>query len=137
VIAIRRINDFYPTDPTADAVLFFNSFIVHLTAGDESKFSIFEVDLIFEKGRFRFTASGNTLESYCLVADPLFPSYKELAVEKIVQTDLRTVLTVVYDDIVARLDDDTKENIHLDDAVLTQVICEKIASSALYQYCQL
>jgi hypothetical protein len=67
----------------------------------------------------------------------LFPSYKELAVEKIVQTDLRTVLTVVYDDIVARLDDDTKENIHLDDAVLTQVICEKIASSALYQYCQL
>jgi hypothetical protein len=130
----RKTFDFYNEDPTVDATLFYDSFLVNFIAGDESKFSLFEVDMIFERTRFRFTDSGNDYEHYVVAPDPLYPNYKELRIETKENTELRYALRYVYEHIICLLDDNKKQDDYLIDVLNTQFICEILANATLYKY---
>lgn len=55
-----------------------NSFPVVFSAVDETKFSLIEIDLIFEKKRFRFSEFGEKVEEYGVKNDEVYAGYKNL-----------------------------------------------------------
>lgn len=135
VLATKKTFDFYPEDPTVSGTLFFESFVASFSAGDEKLFSVFEIDIVFEKGRFRFTSSGNDFEQYEVREDQLFAGYRELTLVERRATDLRYAMRNVYDYIYQQLNADTidQEN-HTVHALATQQICESFSHGELYSY---
>lgn len=76
--ARRTTHDFTPDDPTVTGSIAFDAVDVALIGGDERLFSLFEIDLLFEKARLRYTLSGARLERYEVRDDPMFPGYVEM-----------------------------------------------------------
>jgi predicted dehydrogenase len=70
--------DYSDEDPTVSAFLQFNDAKVTLVSSDESFYSLFEIDLIFEKGRFRLYDSGFKIDIFNVIQDPFFKGYYSL-----------------------------------------------------------
>jgi hypothetical protein len=128
LLPTKKVFDFYPKDPTVCGALFFESFVVNFSAGDEKSFSVFEIDIVFEKARFRFTSSGNELEIYAVKEDQLFAGYRELSLVGRKPTDLRFAMRNVYEYIHQQLTTGALEhNIHTAQTLVTQKICESFS----------
>ncbi|MDO9182081.1 MAG: Gfo/Idh/MocA family oxidoreductase [Bacteriovorax sp.] len=81
--------DYDVLDPCIDAMLTFErcpSF--HLVSCNENNFSIFEMDIIFTKGRLKFVDFGLTVYLQRVVEDKLFKGYRKLGETQILNTDL-------------------------------------------------
>ena len=73
------------------------SIIFH--ALDESKFSLIELDLIFEKNRFRIFDFGGKIEIYKVQSDKIFSGYKNLIPYKIEDSNINSYGIYTYDTI--------------------------------------
>jgi predicted dehydrogenase len=76
----EKVIDFSAEDPTVSGRIEFPSVAITLQAADERIFSIFEIDLLFTGGRYRFTHSGLDIEISQPKPDPVFAGYCELSV---------------------------------------------------------
>lgn len=74
------VDDGRETDPTIDVELSFAGTIVNMIATSHHRYSVFEIDLCFERGRLRI-ADGRAMISEPQ-ADPISPGYVALAVTR-------------------------------------------------------
>jgi len=76
---IQKEYDFYQDDPSISAVLKFGEKkVVFIQTLNFRIYDIFEIDLFFEKSRFRLIDSGNIIEEYCVRNNPVLKRYKNL-----------------------------------------------------------
>ena len=66
---------------------------------DERKFSLIEMDLIFEKNRFRIFDFGGKIEVYQVQSDKVFSGYKNLIPFEIQDSDINSYGIHTYDTI--------------------------------------
>ncbi|MEM5493310.1 Gfo/Idh/MocA family oxidoreductase [Hoeflea sp. AS16] len=130
-IGRRKTFDFTEVDPSVSGTVRFSNVDIELLTGDERLFSIFEIDLLFEKGRYRYSQSGMQLERFEVRPDPVFPGYFEQLPVGSGPTALSTALGDVYAAIGDFLDTGAPLPATIDDAVATQAICESLASQEL------
>lgn len=124
--ARRRVVDHQPADPTVSGTLVFDRVAIDLIGGDERMFSLFEVDLLFEKARYRYTVSGTRLGRYEVRPDPLFPGYAEMQCVESGPSGLDRALPVCYRAIADFLDGSTPFPFPAAVTIGTQEVCEAL-----------
>jgi len=123
--------DWRAADPTVSGHLQFRGAGVSLAGADERAFSIFEVDLLFERGRVRFAHSGWTLERQAVEDDPVFPGFRELG--PVVRTDTRlgAALAEQLEAIARFLDGGKAPDTVAEDVIGTQRVCERLRAAPI------
>lgn len=129
--AHRRVTDFGPDDPTVGGSLTFDEITIDLIAGDERLFSLFEIDLLFERTRYRYTLSGARLERYETKPDPLFPGYVEMTRVDERPTGLARALAGRYHALADVLDGKGTLANPASTALTTQQVCEALQTMPL------
>lgn len=124
--ARRRVVDYHVSDPTVSGTLVFDQVAIELIGGDERMFSLFEVDLLFEKARYRYVVSGLRLERHEVRPDPLFPGYVEMQCVESGPTQLGRALVGCYRAIVDFLDGSSPLAFPAADVIATQEVCEAL-----------
>lgn len=128
--AIGRKRDYYDDDPSVAAVLFFeNDQPFYLQFADCNLFSIFEIDLIFEKKRVRIRDLGFAIEEYAISENNIFSGYCEMTEIGQYNTQLGVSLLFSAANIYGYLLQ--KEDIvcTLDDSYKTLLACFRILES--------
>ncbi|MCX7144311.1 MAG: Gfo/Idh/MocA family oxidoreductase [Proteobacteria bacterium] len=123
--------DYSQSDPTVSGRLRFDYGDVYLLAADERCHSLFELDLVFEKGRFRLLDSGLTIEVQHVIADPVFPGYKALLPADKRPSTLNRALYSMWDRIAACLDTNTPLPTNAREALLSQKVCTELLQQAM------
>jgi predicted dehydrogenase len=83
------VEDWLADDPSVSAVLVLaNKGRFFAQAVDSRRFTIFEVDLLFEKKRVRISDLGFKLEEFDLASDEMFPDYEVLRLARESRTGL-------------------------------------------------
>ena len=131
--AYAHTKDFSEDDPTVSGRIDFGLFSINLIAADERRYSIFEIDLIFERARYRFTHSGMNVEIQEPKKDPFFEGYTELAVVESCMTGLSTSLENLMNVSADYLDGGSLPTNTAEDALKTQEICTQLVEMALEQ----
>jgi predicted dehydrogenase len=125
--------DYDASDPTVSAVLEYEDAEIAVLAGDERAFSLFEIDLVFERARYRFHTGGLRLTIQRPRPDPVYPGYLELQDESCVATgfvgSLGTLVQLCRDRLV--LGGPTL--IDAGAVLMTQKLCEALASAPLHR----
>jgi predicted dehydrogenase len=129
----RRIVDFRISDPTVSGTLEFGPVNIELVGGDERLFSLFEIDLLFEKARYRYVLSGARLESFEPRPDPFFSGYIEMTRVDESQTSLDCALLDHYRSLADFLDGEAPLISDAVNALPTQEVCEALKSQPLNQ----
>ena len=94
------IHDQYDDDPSIAGSLFFDSGkSFNLLAVDCNLYSIFELDLLFEKGRVRILDSGLEIEEYIVGENILFKGYYDLVLGSKYETSYGLALYNAADNI--------------------------------------
>lgn len=97
VSRLSSFEDFYPDDPTRTVKLDFRSggsfFMVGVPC---TAFTIFEFDLIFEKGRILILNSGLAIEIYDVHESVSDAGYRETRIKEKIETDLDFSMKYVY-----------------------------------------
>jgi len=97
---ISEIKDFYQNDPSIDIDVFFkNNARVSMHAVDCNNFTVFELDLFFEKSRIRILDSGFKVEVYNVVEDKIFEGYRKLQKVEDFSTQLNSAMFNAIDNI--------------------------------------
>lgn len=130
-IAHRRVVDFSADDPTVGGSLVFDDVTIDLIAGDERLFSLFEIDLLFERARYRYTLSGARLERYETQPDPLFPGYVEMTKVDEQPTGLGRALAGRYAALADALEGKGALASPASTALTTQQVCEALQTMPL------
>ena len=97
---IDKVIDYTETDPSYSVIL--KNDLNHLftiKSLDSNLFGIFEIDLIFEKGRIRITNTGLNIEEFIVKPSEIFPTYKLIQSEKNYSTQLDNSLLSSIDHI--------------------------------------
>lgn len=103
-LIIDEFVDFNESDPTKTVVLTMNDSKQFVMRGiDCRKFDIFEMDLIFEKGRIRIIEFGNKIEIYKVVEYEKIKGYKVLALNQVIETQKDFAMLNAVDNISAYL----------------------------------
>jgi predicted dehydrogenase len=127
-LSVRRtVFDHGEDDPTVNGSVIFNEVAVELIASDERQFSIFEIDLLFARGRYRFLQGGMMLQRFTLGPDPVFPGDRNLVCMSEAPTGLSTALLGRFDNLVDFLDGSSALLGTGADALQTQRLCETLA----------
>lgn len=93
--------DFSPDDPTLDVRMEFETgAVAYVLGSDERLFSIWELDLLAEKGRVRFSEFGHKVELFCAREDPVFKGYRTLGEGRAESSDLDTIMLRVLHGII-------------------------------------
>jgi predicted dehydrogenase len=123
-------DDFTPEDPSVAALLRFADGEVFMSIGDEHAFSIFEIDLLFERGRWRFVDSGMAVEVARVEADPMFEGYRSLVVAERRPSTLPLALKRMWDSMLDALDSGQPMANSGAEALATQRVCASLAAGA-------
>ncbi len=92
--------DFYSDDSTKTAILSFQSDKKFFMQGvDCNNFTIFELDLIFEKARIRILDSGLKIEIYNIIEDTIFKGYRKLELKEEFNTKSNKAMFYAVDNI--------------------------------------
>ena len=114
-------------DPADSAVGGFLSFDhcqqFYLVAADERCYSIFELDILCERGRIRFTDSGLVVTEEQPIFDPLYKGYTILGKAKCQPTHLAGALVALVDNAVHYLEKKQPLLSTLANAYETQRVC--------------
>ena len=101
-------------DPTISFGLLLSGHEIAVTATSSKSFSLFELDLRFERGRILLKDGGRTIECLTPVADPDYPGYKILGHHMTRQTDLGGSMQAAIDSVIA-----SPDSINLEQAIAT------------------
>lgn len=120
------VDDCAKGDPTIGGVATFERCPqFYLIPGDGRHFSVFELDILAEKGRVRFIDEGLFIETQNVIPDPNFRGYFTLGKVVRKQTGLLRSMPTMARHTVAILDGKEKSLATLDDALQTQRACLK------------
>jgi hypothetical protein len=100
-----------------------------MAVGDEHAYSIFEIDLLFERGRWRFTESGMAVEISGVEADPTFEGYRSLVVSERRASTLPMALKRMWDSMLDSLDSGQPMVNSGAEALATQRVCVELAAA--------
>lgn len=93
-------DDFYPDDPTQTVRLNLPSGKSFFMLGVScTAFTIFEADLIFEKGRIRMLDSGHTLEIYGIDDSIYYAGYRVPGLVETIETEIDFSMKYVYENV--------------------------------------
>jgi len=95
----------------------------HLMAGDEKKFSIFELDIILEKKRVKFFDFGLQISLQNVEKDPLYKGYKSLGKPTIIKTAFMDALPELIENAINSIEKNKPLRCSLEDAFKTQKAC--------------
>ncbi|OGU62886.1 MAG: hypothetical protein A2V66_14825 [Ignavibacteria bacterium RBG_13_36_8] len=127
---ISSENDFYCDDPSISGILNLgeNRFF-YLQIVNCNNYSLFEIDLLFEKKRLRILNSGFDLEFYDVKNDDIYKDYKLLSKDLIKTTSLSKQLTYLLENVYNHIT--KRENIKctIFDAYQALKICELLKTS--------
>lgn len=101
-------------DPTISFGLILNDHEIAVTATSSKSFSLFELDLRFERGRIVLKDGGRTIEYHTPVADPDYPGYRILGHHMTKPTDLGGSMQAAIDSVIA-----SPDSINLEQAIVT------------------
>lgn len=127
VYITSKLIDFVPEDPTYSLIAkskkryFFN-----LNAVAISNFDIFDVDLVFEKGRIKIFNNGFLVEEYRVKTDKIFPVDKTLYLHDRYKTQLNRALYFVVDNLYNIIQGNKQPLCTLADAYKVQKFCSYI-----------
>ncbi len=125
-VAYGKRDDFTPQDPSVAARISFADGDVTLAIADERLYSLFEIDLVFERGRYRFTDGGLQVEISRVIPDPTWAGYTILAVEETRPSSLPVAMRRLWDAVARSLDTDTPLASSGHEAARTQAACEHL-----------
>lgn len=125
---LSSLVDYRKDDPTVSAVMSFERCSnFYLVGGDERKYGIFELDILFEKARFRIKDFGFSITTQKISKDKLYPEFKVLDQEKFTPTLLGNAMFELVSNVVYYLD---RKTTHLvcdgQDALKVQRICHNL-----------
>lgn len=126
-LSAKKTFDFTARDPSVSGFIRFKRGDVALIPGDARIYSIFEIDLLFEKARYKFSHSGMKVEIQKPIADDVYPGYVELFSEDIKATGFTNTLGYLVDECIAHLADGIAMRNLATTALGTQLLCEKMA----------
>ncbi len=126
----RKVGDFTDADPSVAGTLRFDAAEIEMIAVDERAYSTFEIDLLFERERIRFTHSGLEFERHAVRPDPMFPGYVQLTRVESGPTGLATALREMLLAEAAFLDGTAPLLNAARDALETQRACARLLESA-------
>ena len=124
---IKRLADFYKNDKSVSAALTFeNDRQFFLQIVNCRKYTIFEIDLLFEKKRIRIINSGYLIEEYNVRQDNSFKDYRILAKKKEINTSLENSLYFAADNIYRHLTNGEALKCNLEDSYNALKTCIRI-----------
>lgn len=122
--------DYAQADPTLSAALVFQGCEnVLLLAGDERAHSLFEADVVAERGRVRLLRSGAAFEEQLPVDDPVYAGYRELAGHSAGETGLHGAMLAMVENVAGHLDDGRALLCPATDAVAAERLCRGLAEA--------
>lgn len=127
---INYKNDFHKDDSSVSFSVEYeynskNSSII-FQALDERKFSLIEIDLIFDKKRFRIFDSGGKIEIYSVEKDKMFSGYKGLYPYKIADSNINSYGLHTFDTIYNIIKGKEKNFSSLNDEYYTHKLKEAV-----------
>ena len=131
---INSKNDYSLSDKSVSFCVNYNynqkPFSVIFNCLDERKFSLIELDLIFEKQRFRIFDSGSKIQTYKLNKNKVFKKYKTMSPSKLIDSKLNTYGKHIYDTVRNIIDGKEENNstlLHENDVkVLKEAVINKV-----------
>lgn len=127
---IDNISDFRSDDKSISAVLTFENnmpFFVQIV--DCRKYTIFEVDLLFEKKRIKICNSGLKIEEYNVQKDKVFKDYKNIVKEVDTDTSLHNALYNAVENIYKHMTEGQNLKCNIEDGFKTLQTSIKIKES--------
>ena len=122
----KHIYDYSTEDPTLTFALNINNKQVNFIGLNDQNFSIFEIDLIFQKERIKCIDSGTVIERYQLSEDKIYKGYKSLNFVKSNNCDKEPFLNLWQ--IIESEELNKLEDIKVDYAVETYNLIDELIS---------
>jgi len=124
---LGSITDASPTDTSVKAVLSYSLCSdVFLIPGDEKAYSMFEIDIVAEKGRVLFTDTGVICTEFTVQNDPLLEEKRKLVMTSKKNTELERSFSNLANNITGHLTRGEKIVCTGSDAVLAEEICQEL-----------
>jgi len=119
--------DYDADDPTVDAFLEFeNGFKTHLIAASEDRYTVFELDLLFENCRIKISNLGFEIEVRYVRNDPFYPNYKILDMPIVKETGYKDSMANLYKHAINHLENNEKLICSGEEALQSQAVCKEI-----------
>jgi len=126
-IPLPGATDQYENDPTIDAFISFESGIkAHIMGADANNYTVFELDILFEKARIKFVDSGFFIIKFGLEENTLYPRFLKLKEEFRRDTGLKNALGIAVSDLINFIEGGKNLNCSGEDALYDQKICINI-----------
>jgi len=113
----KRFIDYDSNDKSAELHFSYKGRSISLIPFDENSFSIFEIDLIFQKKRFRFIDNSFRLEQYSISNDPNYPGYRSLTPSEYTSTEMTNSIDEMWAEVLNIIDNhnyfDIERTIHI------------------------
>ncbi len=131
-LAVHRVvGDWTADDPTLDAVLATpDGAPFHLVAGDRRAYTVWELELLFERGRVAFTESGFVLRTDRVVDDARFDGYRVLQMGEPRPTGLGDALQHAVASLAGCLNGTTVPPSTGETALAAHEVCARLARMA-------
>lgn len=127
---LSSINDFTKNDPSVSVALRFPTGAeVVLHAVDSRLYTMFELDLLFEKARVRMIESGHKFEVYGLEGSKKYLGHTVMSPKEIISTSLGRSLSFTVENLYHWLEGDQSPISTVDEAFSVQKICQDISHS--------
>lgn len=127
VKSISSKSDFYKDDKSVSSILFFDDNTqFFLQYADGRLYTLFEIDLLFEKKRIRIINSGFKIEEYKIKQDKVFKGYRNLIKTNEINTSLGNSLYYAADNIYEYLTKEEKLKCDLEDGYKALETCIQI-----------
>ncbi|MGC9605524.1 MAG: Gfo/Idh/MocA family oxidoreductase [Minisyncoccia bacterium] len=125
--ALGGYNDYDSADITVSGFLVFERCPeFHLIAADGRCYSLFELEVIAEKGRIRLIDSGSMIEAQDRIDDPAYKGFTTLSQAKQSPTHLSQALVRLYGHVAAHLESGEALISSGEEALRTQEICQTL-----------
>lgn len=119
--------DYFPTDPSVSALLTFaNKQHFYLKAIDCALFTIFEIDLLFDRSRLRIINSGFNIEKYHIEESSVFRGYKQLVRKDEITTTFGKSIYYAIDNIFQFLNNGDPIKCSAVDGLKAMKICSQL-----------
>ena len=125
--AFYCLEDYASDDKSVAGFLqFVNCPQFHLQIFDQRKYSIFEMDILFEKSRIRLVDFGFKILSQKVEKNPLYAGYYSLSKEARQKTKLDKALLNLVDNAILHIQEGAPLICSINEALKTQKVCEQL-----------
>ena len=126
VKALSGAIDWKRSDPSVNAHLKIGGKSAFLVTGDEREFSVFELEMLFQKGRIALKDFGERLVIEKAIADPALKGYRMLKSAGEKKTALRKNMLLAIVNLADALEGKAPLLCLAGEALKTQVVCQRI-----------